>query len=580
MNWITSLAAGGCLLGVAGWGQSSGPQKSTSQTFIIGGTVVHAVTGEALGQVEVSITPVAAMQNPNGAQSMVTGEDGRFRFEGLSAGKYTLVGERRGFPRQALDEHTPFSTAVAVGPDLESQGIVFRLRPGCSIQGVVTDDLNEPVREAQVLLFGESAQEGRTATMLVRSDQTDDLGHYHFSHLAPGRYFVAVSARPWYAQAPLSLARLAPGQPEASFEMESVEVETAPTEATGEVNSDPAPNPNADSSPEQNHSPLDVAYPLTYYPGVRESNQATALVLQPGEQATADVPLTPVPALRLRIHLENADSPEGFGANLTQKTLGSQGVPVQTLITSGPRKGELDIVGIAPGEYVVNVLSEGKRGQNWKQTVELSDNLEINGAASHSVSSFGGVVTVDGLPAAAQGQIGLRNRESKEFLSMAIGSRGSFELGSDAIEAGSYEVSLLVPNAAIIGMTATGARVAGQTLTIPGTGPVQLAVQASLGLGRVTGVALLEGKPQSGVMVLLVPQDPENHVSRFRRDQSDSDGTFTLPDVVPGKYTVLALQHGWDLDWGRAAVLEPYLAGGETVEIAAQSRHSVKVKVQ
>ena len=31
----------------------------------------------------------------------------------------------------------------------------------------------------------------------------------------------------------------------------------------------------------------------------------------------------------------------------------------------------------------------------------------------------------------------------------------------------------------------------------------------------------------------------------IRRDQSDSDGSFALRDVVPGQYTVVAIQDGW-----------------------------------
>jgi hypothetical protein len=35
----------------------------------------------------------------------------------------------------------------------------------------------------------------------------------------------------------------------------------------------------------------------------------------------------------------------------------------------------------------------------------------------------------------------------------------------------------------------------------------------------------------------------------FRRDQSDLDGTFSLHGVIPGTYTVVAIDNGWDLDW-------------------------------
>jgi hypothetical protein len=81
-------------------------------------------------------------------------------------------------------------------------------------------------------------------------------------------------------------------------------------------------------------------------------------------------------------------------------------------------------------------------------------------------------------------------------------------------------------------------------------------------------------------MVVLVPQDIANNALLFRRDQSDSDGSFTLANAVPGSYTVIAIANGWDLDWTNPAVLQPYLKRGEAVQVPADGKLQVKVKVQ
>ena len=86
--------------------------------------------------------------------------------------------------------------------------------------------------------------------------------------------------------------------------------------------------------------------------------------------------------------------------------------------------------------------------------------------------------------------------------------------------------------------------------------------------------------PFAGAMIILVPQDPANNAPLFRRDQSDSDGTFTLPNVVPGPYTVIAIANGWDLEWANPAVLQPYLKKGETIQVPAGGKVQVKVQVQ
>ena len=81
-------------------------------------------------------------------------------------------------------------------------------------------------------------------------------------------------------------------------------------------------------------------------------------------------------------------------------------------------------------------------------------------------------------------------------------------------------------------------------------------------------------------MIVLVPQDPGNNLPLFRRDQSDSDGTFTLANVVPGQYTVLAIANGWDLEWANPTVLQPYLKSAQTVQVPSGGKLDVKVQVQ
>jgi hypothetical protein len=100
------------------------------------------------------------------------------------------------------------------------------------------------------------------------------------------------------------------------------------------------------------------------------------------------------------------------------------------------------------------------------------------------------------------------------------------------------------------------------------------------GAGRVEGTAMHDDQPFAGAMIVLVPQDPGNNLPLFRRDQSDSDGTFTLSNVVPGAYTAIALANGWDLEWANPAVLQPYLKRGEAVQVPAEGKLQIKVQVQ
>jgi hypothetical protein len=126
---------------------------------------------------------------------------------------------------------------------------------------------------------------------------------------------------------------------------------------------------------------------------------------------------------------------------------------------------------------------------------------------------------------------------------------------------------------------ANGASVNGRSVEIPASGAVQLDLTLARGMGRVDGVALRDGKPFAGALVLLVPENPSGNYTLFRRDQSDSDGTFTLPQVVPGKYTAVAIADGWELEWSNPEVMKRYMAAGTKAEVA-NGPLKIQVKVQ
>ena len=86
-----------------------------------------------------------------------------------------------------------------------------------------------------------------------------------------------------------------------------------------------------------------------------------------------------------------------------------------------------------------------------------------------------------------------------------------------------------------------------------------------------------DGKGQPGVMIVLVPREPSAFRSLVRRDQSDSDGSFSLRDVVSGQYTLVAIQDGWELDWARAEVIGRYLSHGVAVTVTESSGKLLKL---
>ena len=528
----------------------------TTSGYSITGTIVSLVTGQPLPTVTVSIT---ATDNRQSSQSMQTGADGHFAFTGLPAGKYSLTATAYGYRAQGFNQHGNFFTGIAVGPDLDGSNLVFRLVPDAAIEGSVTDDDGEPVRNANLQLFQRNNETGQQRTQVISNAATDDRGHYQFGHLAPGTYFVAVSARPWYAN------YYAPGTV--------------------------LPDPDNAARVAEEKAQLDVAYPLTFYPTVEDSANASPIGLHPGERVTADIMMHAVPAVHLRIKTGETDGstvgvlePRGF-PRVSQRIFEGALVPVNSAQGFGYTPGMYEYTGIAPGRYVIEMPDSGSKrnGAGWYKEIDLSGTVELDARENPALASVSGAVVLEDATTRPTGKmlVELINRTSGEGFTAPVSDKGLFDFKDDDIRPGTYDGELAnAPGIHVKKLLAKGARTRGRTIEIGSGGNVQLVVTATHAVAKITGVVLRDDKPFAGAMVVLVPQDPSADWLLFRRDQSDSDGTFTLPEVLPGSYAAMALENAWDFDWASPTALQPFLKNSTPVEVTGEGTLSIKVQLQ
>jgi hypothetical protein len=533
--WLTTAL---CLLGMRAWTvaqQANAPQAANpANGYRIAGTVVSKADGHPLARVRVV---VRSTKDPQNFQSLVTAEDGKFEFNGLPAGKYSLNGGKRGFITSAYDQHEQFSTAIVTGAGLETEALLLRLAPAAVISGKILDESGEPVRRASVALYHNDHSSGLDQIHQIRSIQTDDQGAYELLSLTPGTYFLSASAKPWYAVHPQSY----PSGSKGKRQSEVVE--------------------NFDRS-------LDVAYPLTYYPDVTDADSATAIPIRGGEHVQVDIHLNPVPSLHLLFRVPNNGN-QGFTIpQLEQPTFdGSTFLQPGVHIVS---QGLVEITGVPAGRYNVRLNGQGAAVQ--MSGVDLVKNGEeidtSSGEPLGSVKISAQVFGEASLPERLS--IGLRSAHRALAGVKVFDAKGEAEL--DQIPAGRYEVLFWGPSKpySIAHMSAEGATVSGRTLTLSPGSTASVSVTIVAGSSNIEGVAKRAGKPFAGAMVVLVPKNPEMNLDLFRRDQSDLDGTFSLRDVVPGTYTVLAIQNGWDLDWSQPAVIAAYVNHGLKIEVGNQ----------
>lgn len=536
-------------LAIAAQGQAP---NGNSGSFRIAGTITDSLTGQPISNAAVSI---AASENPEFSRHMTTGPDGHFVFTAIPAGKYTLVGSAYGYRAQGYHQHGDYFIGLAVGRDLDFENVSFWMTRDARIEGTVTDDESGPIRNASVQLFRRTNETGRQQTREFSVTGTDDRGHYLFGHLAPGTYFVAVSARPWFAQY-FNLNELSP-EPE-----------------------------NAERVAEE-RAQLDIAYPLTFYPSVTDSTGATPLILRPGDQATADITLRAESAVHLRVKSNGQTDPKAgitsfrVFPRVSQRIFDGTLISVMSSQSSCEGNRGCDLTGIAPGHYIIEMTGAGnhyKRG--WFKEMDLSGTVELDPSESPPLAAVSGAILFEGGRPSGRIDIVLINRATDEMLAAEVTPQATFDFKDSEVRPGAYDVALnIAQGTQISSLQTNGARVNGKTLNLTG-GSVQLTVTATRSLARINGTVLRDDKPFAGAMVVLIPRDPVSDLIMFRRDESDSDGTFSLRDVLPGTYIVIALDNGWDLDWANPATLAPYMKNGLPVDISGETRLNIKVPLQ
>jgi hypothetical protein len=256
-------------------------------------------------------------------------------------------------------------------------------------------------------------------------------------------------------------------------------------------------------------------------------------------------------------------------------------------------QGQFDVGGLTPGLYQVRLAMPNQEGHstmvevtsNSARTLDLSvPSRDLARVTIH----FDGVA--DGGPETGEGrngalQVNLIDMDTRRgnFSSLGdeggfanLGRRGQRDPAADRtmeVPPGRYEVVLQGrPNVYLTGLSAKGADVSGRDVTVP-AGESTLTVHVASGRASLSGIATLGKKPVVGAMVLLVPitiEEPDS-ITFLRQDQTNTDGSFELANVIPGQYILVAIDHGWQINWGDQSTLRRYLTQGMPVELKSSS---------
>jgi protocatechuate 3,4-dioxygenase beta subunit len=524
--------------------QNSNPvqAQSSGATFRIAGTIVNAVGGNPLARARVSIVDAS---NPQNTQWMVTSEDGRFEFKQVGPGKYALQGAKRGFIPAGYNQHEQFSTAIVTGAGFDTASLVLRLAPSAIISGKILDESGDPVRNAMVSLYREDRRVGVGRIIRFGNDFTDDQGAYEFTRLDAGSYFISVTTMPWYAVHPVTSRQ--PGT-------ENV-------------------TPTVDRS-------LDVAYPLTYYGDGTEPNDAAPIPVRGGDHLQVDIHLNPVPALHLLFHVSE-NSPNGVTMPVLVKPsfdgmeIAQRGNVQYQMVSPGL----YEMNGVAPGRYTVRMPGNGRGDQANNEIDVTNDGQELDVSKIMPGSNIKARVQLLG-EAALPSHLGIALRNSKMRIAAWEEVNAKNEIEFKGVAADKYDVLAFAQSKefSVVRISSKTSETPGHTLNVTTGSSNAVSLSLVEGAVNVEGFAKRAGEPAPGAMVVLVPKDPESHRELFRRDQSDQDGSFNLQGVIPGVYTIVAIENGWDLDWVRPGVIAHYGKHGKTVTVSERTQGSIHMQ--
>jgi hypothetical protein len=517
------------LLTLPAFPQAQPRSASPSAIYRIAGTVVNSASGEPLRHATVA---ALSEEDSHTVASVESDAEGRFALLNLPAAKYQLTASKRGYRTAFYDEHDEYSTAIVTGPDQDTGNLTFRIIPGGVLHGMVLTDGGDPVENARVMLFLKS-HPGKPGPRIDQSDaeSTDDTGAYEFNDLAAGEYLLAVVAEPWYA------------------------IHRSSSRGRQKSVAAGAPDPAA---------ALDVAYPVTYYDSTTDEALATRIVVAGGSRQEADITLHAVPALHIEVDTPRKPDGSIARAELRQTVFGTVVSAESAGFLDAMESGSTEFSGVAPGHYE---LAQGDP----PRVVEMdaTTSLKIDPAlGTPSASIHGTLRTPAGAPLTDDCNLSLEPAEGTERQSpiQTTCIRGAFNFPT--VPPGEWQLSAETAGRSLpIAAITSGSRTRRGNLVTVKDRTLALVVTVSQGATRLQGFARRNGKGVAGVMVVLVPAGMADLEGLARRDQSDSDGSFSLRDVVPGNYILVAIEDGWELDWTQPQVIGRYLPGGIPVTV-------------
>lgn len=456
------------------------------------------------------------------ARSATTDSEGRFTFQSLASGRFTLTASKVGYVTTGLGARRPGgpSRPVEIADGATLDGANITLARGCVISGRLIDEYGDPVSGAtvRVLKYRFTAGRRQLAPIGGWSQPTDDLGQFRNYGLAPDDYYVAAVLRPQFM--------------------------------------------NGDAAPASGYAP-------TYYPGTANMAEAARLSCRAGQDvANVDFALSVVPTVQVSGTLRDSSgkTPSSGYLMLMSADTGS-GAGITSGVGSAASlqpDGKFTIGEVVPGEYLLRASVQGSSPAETEiAVVPLTVARNVTGMSITTGKmglASGRVVPDTGLSFNIQPtQITVTPTPVDPAMPRGLGAGGIGRVTPD----GTFDFSGLhgpwtfraaAPGWALKALRLNGADVTDTPVTFRANADVSgLEVVLTNRLTSLSGtVTDAQGKTAHDYVLLLFAQDSAKwhwNSRYFAMGRPDQEGRFKLATVPPGSYFVAAVRDADPEEW-------------------------------
>jgi hypothetical protein len=321
-------------------------QRSPARTAAISGTVTTtSVPPAPLARVLVTLSGDSLKPS----QTRITDDQGRFAFQDLPGGNFTLVAARAPYVRTAFGAKRPGrpGTPINLAAGQRVSDVTIPLARGAAITGMVRHPGGEPAPGIQIVATPLDVRIDSPGVPIV----TDDRGVYRLFGLPPGRYIVKAS---------VSDRGNAGFSQVSDAEMDRILASLQRRSRLGATSGSSAPGATPSASPsrtEVSTRPTAYGYAPVYYPGTSDPDQAQPVALAEGDERAGvdlDLQLVRHSTIEGRVSMAGEALPSGIQVTLTRAVRGRASDAIVGPATARPdAAGAFRFANVLPGRYRV-----------------------------------------------------------------------------------------------------------------------------------------------------------------------------------------------------------------------------------